>query len=265
MMTGTEEDSPAIFELLDATLAGSTSDLLGIWVTKSVASSEGVAFHMHANGIPEGLCWRARLPENLQSANESLLEGEARLRISQQVLPKAAARLEAFVRQEPSGRAFHIPNAGTLLQPEAELSDMLRELQEPSVSFGIGEQLSDRWKQAVQQFQSLVDRVLQVVVHYAWIETYVGEQLLGQTAVSWTGNIETVWQVGLDSAQITLHQRTLALALASRNTLLHMFILVARSAITLSFLLATPIGPVLVLPAVWKFINQVLEEYRKHF
>jgi hypothetical protein len=122
MMTGTGEDSRVIFELLDATLAGITPDLLGIWVTKSAALSEGVAFHVKANGVAEGLCWRARLPANLLSANESLLKGEARLRISQQVLPQAATRLEAFVRQVSSGLAFHVPETQTLLQPEVELS-----------------------------------------------------------------------------------------------------------------------------------------------
>jgi hypothetical protein len=141
---------------------------------------------------------------------------------------------------------------------------MLRELQDPSVSFGLGEQFAGGWKQAIQQFQVLVDRLLQVVAHYAWIETFGEEQLLGQTSVSWTGNIETVWRVGLDTSQEALHQRTLALALASRITWIHMFILAARGAITLSILLTTPVGPVLILPAVWKFMTQVLEEYREH-
>jgi hypothetical protein len=264
MMTGTGEDSRAIFELLDTTLAGTTSDLLGIWITKSVAPSEGVAFNVKADVIAKALCWQTHLPADLHSANISLLEGETRLRISQQALPKAATRLEAFVRQWSTGLAFPVSTGQTLLQPEAELSDMLRELQEPSVSFGLGEQVSRGWRQAAQQFQALVDQCLQVVAHYAWIETYVGEQLLGQTAMSWTGNTETAWRVGLDSAQIALHQRALALTLASRITLIHMFILAARGAVTLSILLTIPVGPLLVLPAAWKFINQVVEEYREH-
>ncbi len=109
-----------------------------------------------------------------------------------------------------------------------------------------------------------VEQVRRFVGHYAWVETRTQGQLLGQTAVSWTGDANTVWQEGLDPAQMALHQRTLTLALASRDTVIRTFILVASGAARLSVLLATPGGAILALRAAWKFVKQVQAELERH-
>ncbi len=104
--------------------------------------------------------------------------------------------------------------------------------------------------------------MLQAVAHYAWVETYVGEQLIGRTRVSWTGDMQTVWRAELDPAQSVLHQRTLDLALASRNTAMQLFLLVAQSSVKVTVLFAIPGGPLLVIPVVWQFVQRVLAEYK---
>jgi hypothetical protein len=87
------------------------------------------------------------------------------------------------------------------------------------------------------------------------------EDLLGQTTVSWSGDVNTVWRVGLSPEDVKLHQRTLALALQSRDTLLQILVMATQFAVKLSVLLAMPGGAILALPAAWKFINQVLAEF----
>ncbi len=252
-----------VFEIVDTALAETTPDLLGIWTAISLSQKEE-AFSITSRQGVDGTIWRSRLPAESCLAHSYLLNGEAKLGLSQQALPVATDRLEAYLRQESSSLAFDYSSAGALLPPEAELSRALQELRSPTVQFGLGEQLFGTWEQGVQKFQVFVHRLLQAVAHYAWVETYEGEQLLSQTAVSWKGNIEAAWQENLNPAQVAIHQRTLALVLASRITLVHAFGLAARGAILLSSMLILPAGPLLILPAAWKFIDQVLEEYREH-
>ena len=82
-----------------------------------------------------------------------------------------------------------------------------------------------------------VERLLQLVVHNAWVETHVQEYLVARTAVGWTGDLQTVWYEQVSAAHAAFHQRALALALASRETLLRTVALAARGALTLSILL----------------------------
>jgi hypothetical protein len=124
----------------------------------------------------------------------------------------------------------------------------------------VGDEVASEWKRVTQQFQASVERLLQFVVHNAWVETHVQECLVARTAVGWTGDLQTVWYEQVSAAHAAFHQRALALALASRETLLRTVALAARGALTLSILLGTPGGAVLALPVAWRFINQVLAE-----
>ncbi len=247
------------FEVFDATLAQATPDVLGIWSTISPAPPTELPFDTTAGTYNDVPCWRASLPADLRAANGCLREGETRLLRSQQALPGAADRLASLVRSESSYQAFSVFTA-TALQPEAELVHLLHTLQEPSASFGLIERFSDEWNKVTQQWQVFIDTLLHAIAHYAWIETYAGEQLVGRTGVSWTGDMETVWRAELDSDQAALHQRTLALALASRQALLQLFLLVARGSVMVSTLFTVPAGPLLVLPAIWQFVQLVLAE-----
>lgn len=168
------------------------------------------------------------------------------------------------MQRESFSLAFDYSSAEALLPPEAELSRALHELRTLAADSGMSEQLLGMWEQAVRKSQAFAHRLLHAITHYAWVETYEGEYLLGQTAVSWKGDIEAAWQKKLYPAQVALHQRTLALALASRTTLVHVFGPAAHGTLLLTSMLTLPAGSLLILPAAWKFIIQVLEEYREH-
>ena len=71
------------------------------------------------------------------------------------------------------------------------------------------------------------------------------------------------WRLGISAPEVMLHQRTLALALQSRDTLLQALAKATQFAVKLaqlSLLLGTPGGVILALPVAWKFINEVLAE-----
>ena len=258
---------PAVFELLDVATAGIAGNVFGLWATSSVPSLEGVVFDAASPALTAAPLWRAHFPADLDLAAAQMASAEATLQASQNGLVAAANRLEAFVEAQSAGLAFEASSAEVATsQPEAELLALLREIREgrPAVRFGLAEQLVEGWEQTAQRFQAFVDRLLQSIAHYAWVETHIQGQLLGRTRVRWIGDVDTVWLRALDAAQATVHHRTLALALASRDTLIRTLVLAVRSAAKVAVLLAVPGGTILALPAVWNFINQVLAEVRKY-
>lgn len=249
-----------VFEIFDTTLAESTSDVLGIWVPQSI---EG-AFAAGTGTGDDVTYWRGHLPTDLRLAVSSLYQNETRLQQAQQALPKASSRLTAVLQQEQSGHVFDSTAASTTPMAEAELLQQLQMLEQPSASFGIGEHISSEVHKVTEQFQSFLERILKVITQLAWVETYMGEQLLGKTTLSWTGDISTVWPLQHPSTSIMLHQRMVALTLSSRMLLMSIFVLVMRGAATLSTLLASPAGPILAAPALWNFINLVIAEYSEY-
>jgi hypothetical protein len=209
--------------------------------------------------------WHIDLPGDCRTAAVSLASGEAHVRASQHALALAEERLKAFVAVRTATPAFAVSaTTASFAPPEAELVVWLQDMQDGAVSFGPGEWLRRGWEESTEQLQAFFNRLLQSLAHYAAVETAVQGQLLGRTTVSWTGDMDTVWQAVLDPTSAVLHQRALALALASRDTWMRMMIVVLRGAITLSVLLTTPGGAVLALPAAWKFVHQVLSELEKN-
>lgn len=254
-----------VFELYDLMATKSTSDFLGMWTVTPVMRTDTTAF---AIPLPttDASVWRVKLPADMRRAASYLTKGERSLGTSHAALPTVATRIQAVVERQASGFAFTVPPVGRALAlPEAELWSWLHEVQAGKlpVSFGLGEKILGGWPQVARQFNEWGDRLLRAIAHYAWVETYIEELLVGQTAVSWTGDLDTVWHADLSSAQVALHQRALALGLASRNTLMQTLIVAVQSALTLSAVLTSPGGALLALPLAWQFIHQVFAEHHQ--
>jgi len=261
---GLAKDSSTVFEIFDSTLAETAPQLLGLWTTKPTPSN--TSFDVNSVTIADTPLWRANFPSSLEKANYLLVNSEARLNESQKALDTAINRINLVIAntemESKGGLAFDISSARKeLTPPEQELLMSLRELQEiqsPSESFSVSDKRLNDWKQGFEQFRSLLQRSLEVIANYAKVETQWQGQTYAQTVVSWTGDMNSVWREGINSEQVVLHQRTLALALASRNTLLQTFSIAIQLALNWSVALTVPGGFILALPATWKFINQVI-------
>ncbi len=269
----------AVFELSDGTGEQAGTELLGLWTaspgpapaTGGRPAPGGVAFDVSAAAAQEPV-WRVNLPADPDEAEAYLHGAEDGLETSQQALDAATERIDALVKRQTAQVAFDT-SAATAFAVGAEMDEAERallglleeaETGRAPVSYGLGDELAGGLKEATEQFQGFMERARQVVAYYAWVETRVQGQLLGRTSVGWTGNMHTAWQEGPDAAQMALHQRTLALSLASRETLVRTFVVVASGAAKLSVLLSAPGGALLAIPAAWKFINQVRDEIERH-
>jgi hypothetical protein len=208
--------------------------------------------------------WRLDLPAGPGQADAYLAQAEAQLQATQALLEATPLRLDALVTRVTSGGEAHyaveaLPADGTAEQPaEAALLSWIDAYQPGQVAFG-GVGLDQRQMgEAVTQFQQVVNNLLGQVLHLAQVETSLEGQLLARSLVSWTGDVDTTWGDGTQAEERSLHQRSLALALASRLAMLKMFTTVTQGAAKIAVLIAAPGGALLALPAAWKYLQQLL-------
>ena len=245
-------------------------DIFDLWETSPTAAP--VSFDVEeAAQTPEPFSrWCLDLPEDGQAAARQLERGEAQVQASDAALAVMPQKFDQLLQARRSaqagGLAFAAVEAPALSGPEKDLWRWLDEAQgrpeAAPVSFGAGAEAAPglNWDEAKRQFDSGMERLQRLIANAAWVETRVQGELLGQTVVDWTGDSRTAWGTDLAPARLALHKRSLALALASRVTLLRVFFIVTQNAVKLSVLLAVPGGAVWALPVAWKFVNQVLAE-----
>ena len=226
-----------------------------------------VAFDLSSATASEAAVFVCDLPVNQELANLEIDRAEAALQANLVSLGAAHARLDSLVRSQADGISFSIPGYAPG-SPESQVLSLLG-VSEPgsewdSASFEAGEVKSSQWKKAADEFQEFMQRLNQIVGHFAWVETQVSSRLVVRSSVSWTGNLETTWNTPPTSEWAVLHQRALKLALTSRNAMLRAFGIISVGAVKLTALVASPAGAILALPAAWKFIRQVQAETARY-
>ena len=243
--------------------SAASGDVLDLWADDALTAADnmagGVSFDV-SMAAPVPVLWQVNLPEDLALAAARLGESEDSLLRSQEVLTTAADRLHQMQPTNPAAAlSFGIESEAP--RPESELLALFQAAPQ-AVSFGVRDDLAAPemgWEQAQQVFQSLMDKLRQSVADCLLVETRIAGRLLAHTSVNWSGDVQTVWPGGKSLDEVMLHQRTVALALKSRETMLKMFAASVQMAISLSLRLSLPGGPLLALPAVLRFIKQMLE------
>lgn len=257
-----------VFELIDPTLAETIPDVIGLWATNPGTADTAVTFTLNSETVVNAPLWRANFPSDLSKATLHLTHSEEILSQSQKALVTAIERVHRLIHTiaSESDLAFDLASVGEAqAQPERELLANLQAIQKPNmlISFKIGEEIAGFSHQTFEQFQPFIERLLQVVAHYAWVETQVEGRTLARTSVGWLSDVNSIWQTGLSTTQVSLHQRTLFLALASRDALLQIFRIAVQTALKLSVLISVPGGLILVLPVAWQFIDRVMTQLRE--
>lgn len=211
--------------------------------------------------------WSLDLPADPKQAGAALAQVEAQLQATQALLDQAPARLENLVASLQSGSVAQFglgPTSPESLPVEATLLPWIDAFEPGRVSFG-GEGLTrGEVKDALDQLQRLVDNLLGQLLHLARVETRQQGDLLASTLVSWKGDMDTTWGVGITPDQNALHRRSLALALRARIGLLRILMTTTQGAVKISALIAAPGGALLALPAAWKYITKLLSEIESY-
>ncbi len=234
-------------------------DPLGLW---TVPPDDAVSFAAGAAAPPEEPTWRIELPESPEEAQAILADQIQASELASRDLASVNRDLTYIGRTE----AVSFSTSDPLLAQKTELLGTLDAFQSP-VSYGLfsrkDEKKEHEDRKAHQQWLAFVERVQKTVANYARIETALAGREIGQTAVGWTGDFATTWQPNVTIGMMRTHRQSVHLALGARIALIRIVSIVATGAAGLAVKAAVPGGQVLLLPAIWKFMRDVLAELRQ--
>ncbi len=234
--------------------------LLGVWQTESGAQRDGFSFRAFSTAEAEQdepIVWSVSLPfaDDTEAAEQLLQTQQYNLHRSQQVTQQAVARLETI---PPPELSFNVRRDES---PEARLFAYVYHLQQideeqPDVSFGV-EGLIQGWEDTAAKFETFFSQTLQLLKPTMQVETRLGEGLMAYSHLHLAGDIETTWQGRSSEKQRHLHQQTVSLASQSRVAVLQLLGQISTGAAVLSARFSLPGGPLMALPAAWRYIQDV--------
>lgn len=211
--------------------------------------------------------WKLDLPASLPAAESELLFLEHQIKSTQKTLDEIPERIGRAGYQASKAAAGELSfQFQQIPAPEAELFDLLGGMIPPltGVSFGISGKSRLDWEKVSREFEISLNRIKMMLTKFALVETSIQGKVIGRTVVGWSGKTETSWHPASETEQFHIHKRSLQVALASRYLLLNMLLVSAQSAAKLSTFLAVPGGAIMALPAVWKYISQILKDLEKY-
>ncbi len=209
-----------------------------------------------AQNLDSPLVWRWEAPSNSRAARQGALAGLDR---DYAHIEQAAERLSRFADAwQPDRRPQAKSLEAQARSPEDALADALERLSTPQAKG-----LFDPLQSAQEELDAFIRRVRALVSHYAVIETQCNGAVIARTLVSWTGDFKSLWRNDLTPEQIRLHEHNARAALARRAALIRLMGVIGVSATKIALRLATPGGQLLVLPALWQFVRDVIEELRR--
>jgi hypothetical protein len=198
--------------------------------------------------------WRVQLPAEPEAA-QAVLAG---YRQAQERGRQDLARAQRELAQLGQAEEVSFGEIDELGACKSALQSAVDELSRP-VSYGL-----DLDKQELYgQWNAFVEQVRQLVTNYAYVETALANALVGTTRVGWKGDFQTTWEASLEPEAMQTHLQAVQLALAWRLALMRTVSVIATGAAGLAVKAAVPGGQVLLLPAAWRFVRDVLKELRQ--
>lgn len=254
-----------------------TSDPLGLWATTPQPEMMHFGIGDEAAPPPPDVpVFRVNLPGSSEAAGEVFETSKAYFERVNAALDDVPKRLDTLVSRmqtrQMAGDAVSFDVASLEDEPGPE-GDLLRLLEDVSnnepVSFSVGDEsetarepVSQAWQSAKAQFDALLAQINREVLHFAWVETKMDEQMIARSEVEWSGDATTLWAETASEEQKSLHHRTLNVAARSRNLKLRLFATVASGAAKVTTLMAAG-TPVLALPAVYQYVMSIVKQVRQ--
>ncbi|MCS6846829.1 MAG: hypothetical protein RMN52_03845 [Anaerolineae bacterium] len=229
-------------------------ELFGAWTTGAAVEKD-----LAASAPAIGAIWRRAVPPDARTARSALQAQDEALQRDHENIEKAIQRLNDFIEAWTPGQPARAKSLKDAPQPpEDALAAALDRIRAPQAK-----DLLDPLQAAREEFDAFVRRVGELVSHYAVIETSSNGTLIARTLVSWTGDFKSLLRSDATPDQIRLHERNVRAALARRAALIRLMGVISTSAAKIALRLATPGAQLLVLPALWQFVRDVIEELRR--
>ena len=236
-------------------------DPLGIW---QIPAFQTASFEIGESGterVVDSLShsvWRIQLSENLEDA-EAALESQLD-HIEQQV--KYLDEIDDLLDVMDPTVQTHTPYVIGSYDPQTVLLDAINALRLPSEAFSSGDTTVD-YGALYEQCEVIFNRFRQLLIRHGRIETRISDNLVGLTKIDWNGDFETIWEDNTAPLSMRVHVKSIRLAVASRMAFLRILSIVAAGAIGLAIKASIPGGQFILVPAVYKFVRDMLEEFKK--
>jgi hypothetical protein len=237
------------------------ADPMGIWQIPAIqatsytvdASRTSQTFESSQTSV-----WRVQLPEELEEADAIMESYLSRIDEQQRYLDDIDAQLGAMDPIVPIHTSF---DSGSY-DPRTVLLNAIGVLSQPFESFNAGDAVVDH-KGLYDRCEAIFNRFRHIITRRGRIETSIGDNLIGLTKIEWNGDFETIWETLAPPLAMHIHVKSIRLASASRMAILRILSIVGTGALSLAIKASIPGGQFLLIPAVYKFVNDMLEEFRK--
>jgi hypothetical protein len=236
-------------------------DPLGIWHTPSIQvtsfSAANSGIESYANTSPVSL-WQVQLPQDLDKADFILDTQLNHLNQQQHFLEEISVLLDELDPTLPSDTPYTIGG----FDPQTVLLNSVNALRIQVITFDTGDTAID-YDTLYKRCEILYNRFRQVITRHGRIETRIGENIVGLTNIDWNGDFETIWEEHAAPLTMNVHVKSVRLASTSRLAVLRILSIVSTGALSLAIKASIPGGQFLLIPAVYKFIRDMLEEFKK--
>lgn len=250
-----------LFQIRGAPTADLPSAVMGVWQT--VPAEAASSFDVNAPPVPETPVWSVALDPGTADAN--LQQAQDQLLVTQKALREAGARLDQFIQAQSRGAAF-VLEADTR-EPESDLQALLNQVgtSKAAADFGVLGFFGVNEDELVARFREFLDQLCQLLGDPLLVETQdqAHGSVVAETAVRWAGHTQTALIADSGNPLRAQHVRALVLALGQREVLFQIAGLAAEGAGRLALLAAMPGSAVVMIPGIYKFITQVMDEYSK--
>ncbi len=229
-------------------------DLFGVWTLSSAATQRSGTDAPTVHAL-----WRVELPDDHEAAMDALDIHAFVLHLDRDGILESAERLyhfvDAWVFNQPTEAQERIETTGSPEYLLAEAMDSLRSAQARGIIRDI--------PNIIEEFQAFLGRVHAFLSNYAVIETASNGTLLARTFVGWSGDFASWCREDLTADQALQHVYSMRVAIQRRRLLIQLLSIIIAGAADIGMRLGTPGGVLLALPAVWRFIRIVADEYRR--
>ena len=219
-----------------------SDSLLGAW-TRSTATK--------SLDVPHSSEWRLDVaPQTLAAQQQALGRDQAAVEI-------AAERLTIFIDAWQLTTTAISSKSLDGMTPEDDLRLALA-----GINGVQPKDLFDPLAGAKAEFDAFVEQVRELTSTYARIDTASSGSAVASTRIGWTGDFQTAWHDHLTVEQIAFHRENVRIALARRAMVIRLMTIISTGAVKIIIRLATPGAQLLVLPALWQFVQDVVAQIR---
>ncbi len=265
-------------------LTGETGEMADLLGNMPAGPSADISFADPTAAVAETdqAVWSVSLTADMGQAYQIVWQQGQTLELHQHHILKAGQDIQQLSLPEPEITSFEPDLASyatrgigvsqetaTLLNNMAQLQTALQDSQ-AEISYTLFDmtfpktiKLPPNWTQMVADYQAFMQQTFQLLKPTLRVETKVEQTLLAYTLVGLSGDFETACFSQNTPDHTQLHHKILSLSLKSRLALMQLLAQTTAGAVVLAAKFSLPGGPLLALPAAWRYFQDVIAQTRE--